>query len=266
MPMAPEMNPRLAFERLFGYGAGQTENGVHAERRTRLRKSVLDTVLGEAKSLQARVNPADRRKVDEYFAAVRDIEQRIESAEKFNAEMPDVKVPDGVPSTYEAHIRAMFDILVLAFQTDSTRIASFMLAHDGSNRSFPEIGVPDSHHSISHHQRDPQKLAKLGSIDRFYLRQLAYFLDKMKSIQEGEKSLLDSSMIVYGGGIQDPDRHNHENLPIILAGRAGGGWTPGRRQILQGEVPMTNLYVDMLQKMNVHVDTIGDSSGRLEVS
>lgn len=266
MPMAPEMNPRLAFERLFGYGAGQTENGVHAERRKRLRKSVLDTVLGEAKSLQARVNPADRRKVDEYFVAVRDIEQRIESAEKFNAEMPDVKVPDGVPSTYEAHIRAMFDILVLAFQTDSTRIASFMLAHDGSNRSFPEIGVPDSHHSISHHQRDPQKLAKLGSIDRFYLRQLAYFLDKMKSIQEGEKSLLDSSMIVYGGGIQDPDRHNHENLPIILAGRAGGGWTPGRRQILQGEVPMTNLYVDMLQKMNVHVDTIGDSSGRLEVS
>jgi len=266
LPMAPEMNPRLAFERLFGYGAGRNEEGPGAERRKRLRKSVLDSVLGEAKSLQARVNPSDRRKIDEYFAAVRDIEQRIESAEKFNAEMPDVKVPDGVPASYEEHMRAMFDLLVLAFQTDTTRIATFMLAHDGSNRSFTEIGVPDGHHSISHHQRDPQKLEKLGKIDRFYLRQLAYFLDKMKSVREGDKSLLDSSMIVYGGGIQDPDRHNHENLPIILAGRAGGAWTPGRRQMLQGEVPMTNLYVDMLHKMNVQVDTIGDSNGRLKVS
>ena len=150
-----------------------------------MRKSVLDRVLGEANSLQSRVNAADRRKIDEYFSSVRDIELRIERAEKFQAEMPDVKVPEGVPDSYEEHIRVMFDLMVLAFQTDTTRIATYMLAHDGSNRSFPELGVPDAHHYLSHHQDDPQKLEKIWKIYRFYLRQFGYFLDKMKSVKEG---------------------------------------------------------------------------------
>ena len=265
MPMAPEMDPRLAFERLFGYGASGAQ-GEAGARRQRLQKSILDTVLDEAKSLQGKVSGSDKRKLDEYFESVRDIELRIERSEKFATQMPkDFKVPEGIPESYEQHIRVMFDLMALAFQTDTTRIATFMLAHDGSNRSFPDIGVPDAHHGISHHQRDPEKLAKLGKIDRFYLRQFAYFLDKLKGIKEGEGSVLDNSMIVWGGGIGDPDRHNHDNLPIVVAGRAGGTWTPGKRVMLPGETPMTNLYVSMLERMGVRAETVGDSTGKLVV-
>lgn len=139
----------------------------------------------------------------------------------------------GVPETYEAHMRVMFDLLALAFQTDSTRIATFMLAHDGSNRSFSEIGVPEGHHSISHHQRNPDKLTKIASIDRFYLKQFGYFMNKLKSTKDGDGNLLDNSMIVYGGGISDGDRHDHSRLPVILAGKGGGTLTPGRRIVLE---------------------------------
>ncbi len=263
MPLAPEMDPRLVFERLFGIGAG-TGKGADASRRRRLQKSVLDMVLDDAKSLGGKANAADKRKLDEYLTSVRDIEQRIERAEKFTAQMPDVKAPEGVPDSYEEHIKAMFDLLALAFQTDSTRIATFMLAHDGSNRSFTEIGVPDGHHSISHHQRDPEKLRKLGLIDRFYLKQLGYFITKMKSIREGDTNLLDNSMIVYGGAISDPDRHDHSRLPIILAGKGGGTITNGRRMVLEGEVPMTNLYLSMLDRVGVKAERVGDSTGMLE--
>lgn len=265
MPMAPEMDPRLVFERLFGYGASGGK-GPESARRARLQKSVLDVVLEEAKSLQGKTNAADRRKLDEYFTSVRDIEQRIERAEKLSAQMPDVPVPDGVPDTYEAHMRVMFDLLALAFQTDSTRIATFMLAHDGSNRSFSEIGVPEGHHSISHHQRNPDKLTKIAAIDRFYLKQFGYFLGKLKSIKDGDGTLLDNSMIVYGGGISDGDRHDHSRLPVILAGKGGGTLTPGRRLVLEGEVPMTNLYMSMLDRMGVKAGHVGDSTGRLELA
>ncbi len=161
MPMAPEMDPRLVFERMFGVGS-TAGKGPEAARAKRMQKSILDTVLDEAKSLQGKVNAGDRRKLDEYFSAVRDIELRIERAEKFSGQMPDVKIPEGIPDSYEEHIRTMFDLMVLAFQTDTTRLSTFMLAHDGSNRSFPELGVPDAHHSLSHHQSDPQKLEKIA--------------------------------------------------------------------------------------------------------
>lgn len=264
-PMAPEMDPRLVFERLFGYGASGAR-GAEGARRQRLQKSILDTVLSDAKSLQGKVNPADRRKLDEYFSSVRDIEMRIERAEKFTASLPkDVPVPEGVPDNYEDHIRVMFDLLTLAFQTDTTRLSTFMLAHDGSNRSFVDIGVPDSHHGLSHHQKDPVKLEKIAKIDKFYMRQFGYFLDKLSSVQEGEGTLLDNCMIVFGGGIGDGDRHNHDNLPILLGGRGGGTWTPGKRLILPGETPMTNLYVSMLDRMGVRTEKVGDSSGELDV-
>jgi hypothetical protein len=265
MPMAPEMDPRLVFERMFGIGAS-AGTGLEAARAKRMQKSILDTVLDEAKSLQGKVNAGDRRKLDEYFSSVRDIEQRIERAEKFSGQMPDVKIPEGIPTSYEEHIRTMFDLMVLAFQTDTTRLSTFMLAHDGSNRSFPELGVPDAHHSLSHHQSDPQKLAKIAKIDQFYLRQFGYFLDKMKAVKEGDSTLLDNSMIVFGGGIGDGNRHNHDNLPILLAGRAGGTLTPGRRIVLPGETPMTNLYLAMLERMGVPAEKVGDSTGRLEVT
>jgi len=264
MPMAPEMDPRLVFERMFGIGASAGK-GEEAQRQRRMQMSILDTVLDEAKTLQNKVNAADQRKMDEFFSSVRDIEQRIERAEKFQSELPDVKVPEGVPDSYEEHIRVMFDLLALAFQTDTTRIATFMLAHDGSNRSFPELGVPDAHHYLSHHQSDPQKLEKIGKIDRFYLRQFGYFLDKMKSIKEGDGNLLENSMIVFGGAICDGNRHNHNNLPILLAGGGGGTLTHGRRLLLANETPMTNLYLSMLDRMGVSAERVGDSTGRLEL-
>jgi hypothetical protein len=229
-----------------------------------MQKSVMDAVLADAKSLQAKANAADKRKLDEYLTTVRDIEVRIQRAEKLTAEMPKVPVPAGVPESYEEHMRLMFDLMTLAFQTDSTRIATFMLAHDGSNRSFSEIGIPDAHHSLSHHQRRPDRLEKIGQIDRFYLKQLGYFLSKLKATKDGEGNLLDNCMIVYGGGISDGDRHNHDQLPVILAGKGGGTMTPGRRIALAGEVPMTNLYLSMLDRLGVKAERVGDSSGRLE--
>jgi hypothetical protein len=265
MPIAPEMDPRLVFERLFGYGASSA-SGEEGARRQRLQKSLLDTVLGEAKSLQGKVSGSDRRKLDEYFESVRDIELRIERSEKFASQLPPgVSVPDGIPEAFEDHIRLMFDLLVLAFQTDTTRLCTFLVAHDGSNRSFPQIGVPDAHHYLSHHESDPQKLGKIAKIDQFYVRQFGYFLDKMKSIREGEGTLLDHSMIVFGGGIGDGNRHNHDNLPILLAGRAGGTWTPGKRVVLKEETPMTNLYLSMLDRLGVRAERVGDSTGVLDV-
>ena len=264
IPMAPEMDPRLVFERVFGSGAGA--DTPEAKRRKALRKGVLDTVLADAKAIQGKVNAQDRAKLDEYFTSVREVEERIERAEKLTKPLPPGAVaPSGIPESYEQHIRTMFDILTLAFQTDSTRVSTFLLAHDGSNRSFPEIGVPENHHGISHHQHDPEKLRKIALIDGFYLRQLGYFLDKLKSVKEGEGNLLDNSMIVYGGGLSDPDRHDHSHLPVILAGRGRGTLTPGSHIALQAnETPMTNLYLSLLDRMGVQADHVGDSTGKLE--
>ncbi len=264
MPMAPEMDPRLVFERVFGAGAGG--NSPEAKRRHAMEKGVLDTVLDAAKTLQGKVNAQDRAKLDEYFSSVRDIETRIERAEKLTKDLPaDVHAPSGIPESYEEHIHTMFDILALAFQTDSTRVSTFLLAHDGSNRSFPEIGVPENHHGISHHQHDPEKLRKIALIDQFYLRQLAYFMTKLKATKDGDSNLLDNSMIVYGSGISDPDRHDHSHLPVILAGRGRGTLTPGGHIALQAnETPMTNLYLSLLDRMGVPAERIGDSTGKLE--
>ena len=222
-------------------------------------------VPASAETLQRSVSGQDKAKLDEYFTAVRDIEQRIERNEKMTKALPKgVQAPGGVPDKYEDHIRMMFDMLVLAFQTDTTRIATFSLAHDGSNRSFADIGVPDGHHQLSHHQDDPEKLRKIALIDQFYIKQLAYFLDRMKTMKEGDTSLLHNSMVVYGGGIRDGNRHDHDNLPIILAGRAGGAYSPGRRIMLPGETPMTNLYLNMLDRLGVSAERVGDSTGRVE--
>ncbi|WP_113957786.1 DUF1552 domain-containing protein [Roseimicrobium gellanilyticum] len=264
MPMAPEMDPRLVFERMFGMGSA-TGSPAEAEKRRRYQKSVLDFVMADAKSLQRRISNSDNRKLDEYFASVRDIETRIEKAERMKIDMPaGVHVPTGIPQSAQEHIRLMFDLLLLAFQTDSTRVATFLLAHDGSNRSFPEIGVPDSHHNISHHQNNPEKLAKIAKIDQFYMTQFAYFLQRMKEAQEGGKSLLDSSMIVYGGGISDGNAHDHDRLPVILAGRGNGTLNPGHHIQLGEKTPMTNLYLAMLDRMGVKAERIGDSTGVLE--
>jgi hypothetical protein len=263
MPMAPEMDPRLVFERLFGITAGVST--ADAEKRAKYQKSILDFALSDAKTLQKRLSGNDNRKMDEYLSSVRDIEVRIQKAEKMKSELPPgVTAPTAIPGTTQEHIRMMFDLLLLSFQTDSTRIATFMLAHDGSNRSFPEVGVPDAHHNLSHHQNNPEKLAKIAKIDNFYVQQLAYFLQRLKDTKEGNQNLLDSSMVIYGGGISDGNTHDHDRLPVILAGHGNGTLNPGRHVKLNEKVPMTNLYLAMLERMGVKAERMGDSTGVLE--
>lgn len=264
MPMAPEMDPRLVFERMFGVGSA---GGSAAEmnKRRLYQKSILDFVMSDAKSLQRQISTADNRKLDEYFSSVRDIEQRIEKSERLKVEIPKgVKPPSDFPVSTQEHIRVMFDLLLLSFQTDVTRVATFMLAHDGSNRSFPEIGVPDSHHNLSHHQNNPEMLAKIAKIDQFYIQQFAYFLQKMKDTKDGNSNLLDTSMIVYGGGISDGNSHSHDKLPVIVAGRGNGTLNPGRHIVLPEATPMTNLYLGMMERMGIKGEKVGDSTGVLQ--
>ena len=264
-PVAPESNPRLVFERLFGSGKGE-EREKNRERRNAMRKSILDFVNDEAKSLHRQMGRNDQQKLDEYLTGVREIEQRIEKAEKFGLPDPNRDAPAGVPSKFEDHIRILMDMQILAFQTDSTRVSTFALAHDGSNRSFSDIGVPEGHHSLSHHQDNAEKLTKIAKIDEFYSRQLAYYLEKMSAVKEADgKSLLDHSMVLWGGGLSDGNRHRHNDLPIILAGRGGGGLKPGHHINLGKDTPMCNLYLRMLEELGVKEETFADSNGRLDV-
>ena len=266
-PSSREINPRLVFERLFSNQLPK-EVGESQARRQRYRKSILDFVMEDAKSLSAQVGGHDKQKLDEYLASVREIEKRVENAERMVASAvpaiaPGYEIPEGIPESYEQHARLMMDMLVLAFQTDATRICTFMLANEGSNRSYRNIGVSDGHHSLSHHQGDPAKLAKIRDINRFHTQQLAYLLDRLKATPEGGGNLLDHSMIVYGAGLADGNRHEHENLPLLMAGRGGGTITPGRHVRYASETPMCNLLVSMLERVGAPVASFGDSTGAL---
>ncbi|MHC2068021.1 DUF1552 domain-containing protein [Bremerella sp. T1] len=267
-PMAAESNPRLVFERLFGRG-GADERQQNFDRRMSERRSVLDFVMGETKQMSKQLGRNDVQKLDEYLTGVREIEQRIENAEKFR-DLPEIEMeaPAGIPKEYADHIRLMFDLLALSFQTDSTRVASFMLAHDGSNRNFRDIGVPEGHHSLSHHQNNEEKLAKIAKIDHFYIQQFAYFIDKLKSMKDPSgASVLDNSMIVYGSGLSDGNRHRHDNLPIILAGKGGGTLQTNRHLQLDAKerTPMANMFVTMMNRMGIQDADFGDSTGKLDI-
>jgi hypothetical protein len=266
-PMTREINPRLVFERLFASELPKGD-GESYERRQVYRKSILDFVLDDAKSLSAKVGGRDKEKLDQYLTAIREIEQRVERAEKLAASANTsvargYEVPEGIPESYEEHARVMADMLVLAFQADVTRISTFMLANEGSNRSYRNIGVSDGHHTLSHHQGDHAKQMKIREINKFHIEQLAYIMDRLKSIPEGDGTLLDHSMIAYGGGICDGDRHNHDNLPIILAGGASGTLSGGRHIRYAPETPMCNLLVSMLERVGAPVPRVGDSTGSL---
>ena len=265
-PMTKETNPRLVFERLFGNGSKGERNESLAKRK-RYQKSILDFVLEDARSLTRKVSGNDRQKLDEYLVAVREIEQRIQRAEGESVSKSNVRAglgkPEGVPDSYQEHIRLMGDMMILAFQTDVTRVSTFMLANAGSNRSYRPIGVNEGHHSLSHHQNDRDKLEKISKINTFHVEQLSYMLQKMKSIPEGEGSLLDHCMVVYGSGISDGNRHNNENLPIVLAGRGGGWIRPGRHIQYSGDTPLNNLFVTMLNQAGATTDTFNDSTGTL---
>ncbi len=266
LPLAPEVNPRLVFEKLFGV-EGTGEDVKSRELRMRHERSLLDYVLDDAKSMQKKLGYTDRLKIDEYLSAIRELEKKIESAEKFQASLPDSgSRPEGIPADYREHIAVMYDLLALAFQTDTTRIATFLVAHDGSNRSFPDIGVPEGHHHLSHHRRDQAKMDKLQKIDQFYVELFSGFLEKLKNTKEPDgSSLLDSSMIVFGGGIGDGDRHNHDDLPVILAGGGNGKLRTGRYLKAKEPVPMTNMYLSLLDKAGAKADRLGDSTGRFDL-
>lgn len=264
-PAAAEANPRLVFERLFGAGQGEERARSLAARVTG-RRSLLDFVAEEARDVAGHLDAADRRGLDEYLTSVREIERQLERFERMPVpRVDDHMLPDQPPRGRREHMQLMADMLVLAFRTDSTRVATLMFAHDGSNRTFPEIDVTDDHHSLSHHQGKAETLEKIARIDRYYMEQYAYLLGRLRDVRESDgRTLLDHSMIVYASGLCDGNRHNHDNLPVILAGRAGGRLAAGRHLLLPAEQPMTNLFVTMLDLAGVQATQFGDSTGRLD--
>ena len=260
-PMPKEVSPKLIFERLFGSGTD-----LDRARRDAERKSVLDAVRDDFRELNVRLGADDQRKLDEYFTAVREMELRIAKAGSMGAPKlpPGVKAPTGIPQSYEDHLRLLADLVVLAFQTDTTRVSTFVFANEGSNRSYPFINVREGHHNLTHHGGDPDKIAKVQDINTFHTTQFAYFLNKLKSVKEGDGTLLDHSMIVYGSGNGDGNRHNHDDLPILLAGRGCGTIRPGRSIQYGKETPLNNLWVSMLNRMDIRDVQFGDSTGELK--
>jgi hypothetical protein len=241
-------------------------SGDSAERRERnlVRKSILDVVRDDAAKLMKRVGGSDRRKLDEYFSSIREIEKRIERTHQEDQDaMPDLEVPEGRVESFREHARLMFDLMVLGFQTDVTRVATLMLDNAGGNRRYTEIGIRDAHHAMSHHRERSETVAKLQKIDHYLVEQFAYFIEKMDATVDAGGSLLDQSMLLYGSGISDGNRHHHHDLPIVLAGSAGGQLETGRYLAIDEETPMGNLFLTMLDKMGTPAESIGDSSGRL---
>jgi len=263
-PQSKEVNPRAVFDRLFG-GGKPGESEAARLKRQEYRKSVLDFVHEDATRLRTRLGTADRHKLDEYLDSVRSIEQRIE---RTPGDGPDEQVPlerpDGIPRDYAEHIRLMMDLIAVAFQTDSTRITSMMIAKAGSNRSYPFIGVSGAHHSLSHHGNKKEKQEDIAKINKFHVEQFAYLLKRLKATPEGEGTLLDNVMLVYGSAIADGNRHAHHDLPIVMAGGGGGTINTGRHIRYESKTPLNNLFLSMLDRMDVKIDQMGDSTGRLD--
>jgi hypothetical protein len=264
-PVAKETDPRLVFERLFA-SSDPYESAESRQRRQEYKKSILDFVMDDAKALRTQLGTRDQRKLEEYFASVREIELRVNRAEQVakQTRLAGVKEPKSTPSGYDNHIRLMADMMALAFQTDLTRICTFMLANEGSNRSYQLINVAEGHHDLSHHGRNEEKQMKIRDINRFHATQLAYLLEKLNSIKEGDGTLLDNSMVVYGGGISDGDRHNHDDLPILVAGKGAGTIKTGRHVVHPKNTPLNNLYLSLLDRVGVPAETLGDSTGKLK--
>lgn len=261
-PLPAEAHPRLVFETLFG------EGGTVADRQAafRRRASLLDGVMEEFHQLQRSLGPADRAKVDEYLASVREVERRIEQAESTAAEnpLPDLDRPTGVPASYADHARLMFDLQLLALQGDITRVITFQLARETSNRTYPEIGVPEAHHPLTHHGNDPAKIAKMALINKFHVSLFADFVRKLQATPEGAGSLLDHTVYLYGSGMGDPNVHDHQNLPVIVAGGAAGRIRGGRHVRLPQPTPLANLHLTLLDKVGLQLDSFADSTGSLD--
>ena len=261
-PLPAEAHPRIVFESLFG------EGGSTADRRAALRKraSLLDWFNEDIARLERQLGPADRARVDHYFETIREVERRIQKAEADASEnpMPDLDRPVGVPAAYADHARLMFDLQVLALRGDVARVITFQLARETSNRTYPEIGVPDPHHPLSHHGNDPEKIARMAKINQFHVSLFAEFLGKLKSTPEGNGSLLDHSLYLYGSGMGNPNVHDHKNLPILVAGGAAGGMKGGRHITFEKPTPLANLHLTLLDKVGVHLESFADSQGKID--
>jgi hypothetical protein len=261
-PNPAETHPRLVFERLFGDG------GSAAQRLARMKRngSILDSVMQEVGSLNATLGPGDRTKLDEYLQSVREIEQRIEGVEARGIQSVDLpERPTDVPANFDEHIKLMYDLQVLGFQADATRVFTMMVCRELSTLTYPQIGVAEAHHPVSHHRNDPQLIAKKAKIDTYHVQLLTYFLQKLHDTMDGDGSLLDQSLILYGGGMGDGNLHRHNNLPCLTAGKLGGQFETGRHLAYKLDTPMSNLLVTILQKAGVRIDKIGDSTNPLEV-
>lgn len=263
-PLPPENNPRAVFERLFG--DGETTDPAARAAQSRQDKSILDFVRGDAARLGLDLGAGDKRKLGEYLDAVREIELRIQKAEQFSANLslPSMERPAGIPPTFEEHIGLMFDLMTVAYQADLTRVISLMIGREGGNRTYRNIGVPDAHHGLSHHFNDASKIDRLQKIDQHHVEMVGRFLGKMKATQDGDGTLLDHSMIVYGSSLSDGNRHEHLDLPTLVAGGAMGRLKGGRHIQYKKGTPMTNLYLTMLDYAGVKPEKVGDSTGKVE--
>lgn len=262
-PLPPVLDPRAMFERLFGADAGLSAED--RSRRNRFRKSILDFVSADTRKLQQDLGPTDRRKLDEYLSSIREIERQLERAEKDNAQInPGMSQPYGVPADFAEHFKLMTDMLTVALQSDMSRVFTFLVTREGTSRSYREIGIADGHHPLTHHRNDPALMEKVTQINTYHVQQFAGWVEKLKSIKEGESNILANSMIVYGAGLSDGNRHTHENLPVMIVGGGGNTIKGGRRITYRKETPISNLYLSMMDRMGVKIEHFGDATGRID--
>lgn len=261
-PLPMEADPRAVFERLFGV-SDSTDRGARLAQ-IRRDRSILDMVTGQLADLERVLGQGDRTRLTEYLESIRDVERRIQLAEQqSDRELPTVHQPAGIPDSFEAYAKLMYDLLALAYQCDLTRVATFLYGREKSVRTYPEIGVPDPHHPVSHHQRRADHLEKLAKINTYHVKMFGYFLEKLRSTPDGDGSLLDHSLLVYGAGMSDSDTHFHHNLPIVLAGGGAGQIRGGRHLRFKNEPPLANLHVTLLDKLGIPAERLGDSDGRV---
>ena len=263
-PLPYENNPRRVFERLFG--DGETTDPAARAVVSRQNRSLLDFVRQDADRLRPRLGQGDRRKLNDYLDSVREVERRIQNVEARDAvELPSLDRPEGVPPTFEDHVRLMSDLVALAFQADLTRVVTLMFSREGGNRTYRSIGVPDAHHGLSHHQNDPERMARLQKIDQHHVAMLAYLLERLAGADDGAGSLLDQSMVVYGSSLSDSNAHTHDDLPTLVAGGGGGTLRGGRHLRFADGTPMTNLFLTLFDRLGVQRDQIGDSTGHVDL-
>jgi hypothetical protein len=261
-PLPPILDPRSLFERLFGNGVVLSPEA--RAREAKYRRSILDFVTDDTRKLEGGLGPTDRRKLDEYLTSIRAVETQLEKAERDNAQIdPHMEKPYGVPADFAEHFKLMTDMMTIALQADLTRVMTFLVTHEGTSRAYREIGISDGHHPLTHHQGRQELLDKVTQINCYHMQQFAGWVEKLKSTKEADGSLLDNLMLVYGAGLSDGNRHLHEDLPTMMVGRAGGTIKTGRRIVFRRETPMCNLFLEMMDRMGVHMEHFGDSTGKL---